>query len=99
MLLVALERVSSMAEAYVLIRTAQAQREGVYAALRKDVGGVGLPYLERVDPLCGQYDLVCIVAAQDFTALGKYVDQHIRAAAGVIDALVCIVLQPEQASA
>ncbi len=68
-----------MAIGFVLISTAPAKEQDVYAELLK------VKEIVELHPLFGEYDLIAKIETKDFNQLGKVVVEYVRCVDGVID--------------
>ena len=73
-------------KAYVLMEVIAGHVPTVAAALR------GMPGLVSVDSVMGPFDIILVVLADDLTAVGDLVTEHVHSISGVVRAVTCVVM-------
>ena len=76
-------------KAFVLIETAVGKTKDVVAALH-DVAGVA-----SVDVVTGPYDIICVVAADDLSAVGDTVTGSVHTIGGIVRTVTCLAVGGE----
>jgi DNA-binding Lrp family transcriptional regulator len=79
-----------VATAYVLITVTHGMAKKVYEALSK-IDGVA-----QVHAIAGPYDIIAVVQARDFNALGNLIVDKIQPVEGIERTLTCNVIEFEQ---
>ena len=73
-------------KAYVLMEVATGHVPVVVAALRD------VPGLVSVDSVMGPFDIILVVLADDLTAVGDLVTEHVHSISGVVRTVTCLVM-------
>ena len=70
--------------AYILIETVVGRTTEVAQALSK------MGEMKRVDPVTGPYDIVAVVEAKDFPALGDLISEELHQISGIAKTVSCL---------
>jgi len=79
-----------MAEAYILITVQAGKARDVYEELSK------IKEITHVDAIAGPFDIIALVKAPDFNAIGRLVIEKIQNIPGVERTLTCNIIHFEQ---
>ena len=80
-----------MAKAYVLIKT----RVGETGSVRDDLARH--QYITSADLIIGPYDIIALVEADDYNAIGTVVLSFVHELSGVENTVTCLVIDPQAA--
>ena len=74
------------AKAYILIETTTGQVKNVVAGVR------GLPGLISADAVTGPYDIIVVFEAEDLSAVGDLVTEHVHTIGGIVRTVTCLAV-------